>query len=118
MFRTLRPAEVARSSAHRGRACIQQHVRGGSRGGRTALRNLGCRPSRRSPVTRRPYPGDEGSQTTRDGVAAHRAYDPGVYGAPLVEGVAGGESMPVYEFYCRRCDKGFTAMMHVEEHER
>jgi putative FmdB family regulatory protein len=25
--------------------------------------------------------------------------------------------MPVYEFYCRRCEKTFTAVMHVEEHE-
>jgi putative FmdB family regulatory protein len=25
--------------------------------------------------------------------------------------------MPVYEFYCRRCDEEFTAVMHVEEHE-
>jgi putative FmdB family regulatory protein len=26
--------------------------------------------------------------------------------------------MPVYEFYCRGCDKGFTAVMHVAEHDR
>jgi putative FmdB family regulatory protein len=26
--------------------------------------------------------------------------------------------MPVYEFYCRRCKKGFTAEMHVSEHDR
>ena len=26
--------------------------------------------------------------------------------------------MPVYEYYCRRCEKGFAAVMHVEEHER
>ena len=26
--------------------------------------------------------------------------------------------MPEYEFYCRRCNKNFTAVMHVEEHER
>lgn len=26
--------------------------------------------------------------------------------------------MPVYEFYCRRCEKGFAAVMHVAEHER
>jgi putative FmdB family regulatory protein len=25
--------------------------------------------------------------------------------------------MPVYEFHCRRCAKGFTAVMHVAEHE-
>ncbi len=25
--------------------------------------------------------------------------------------------MPVYEFYCRRCDEPFTAVMHVVEHE-
>lgn len=26
--------------------------------------------------------------------------------------------MPVYEFYCGRCEKGFTEEMHVAEHER
>lgn len=26
--------------------------------------------------------------------------------------------MPVYEFYCRRCEKPFTAPMHVAEHDR
>jgi putative FmdB family regulatory protein len=26
--------------------------------------------------------------------------------------------MPSYEFYCRRCGDEFTAVMHVEEHER
>jgi len=25
--------------------------------------------------------------------------------------------MPVYEFYCRRCEKVFTAVMHVAEHD-
>lgn len=25
--------------------------------------------------------------------------------------------MPEYEFYCRRCEKPFTAMMHVAEHD-
>ena len=25
--------------------------------------------------------------------------------------------MPVYEFYCRRCEKAFTAVMHVAEHD-
>jgi putative FmdB family regulatory protein len=25
--------------------------------------------------------------------------------------------MPVYEFYCQRCQKGFTAAMHVAEHD-
>ncbi|GEJ57837.1 FmdB family zinc ribbon protein [Anaeromyxobacter diazotrophicus] len=25
--------------------------------------------------------------------------------------------MPVYEFYCRRCEQPFTAEMHVAEHE-
>jgi putative FmdB family regulatory protein len=26
--------------------------------------------------------------------------------------------MPAYEFYCARCDKGFTAVMHVAEHDQ
>jgi putative FmdB family regulatory protein len=26
--------------------------------------------------------------------------------------------MPVYEFYCRRCRKPFTAFMHVAEHDK
>jgi putative FmdB family regulatory protein len=26
--------------------------------------------------------------------------------------------MPVYEFFCRRCEKAFTAEMHVAEHDR
>ena len=26
--------------------------------------------------------------------------------------------MPVYEFFCTRCDEAFTADMHVSEHER
>ena len=26
--------------------------------------------------------------------------------------------MPVYEYYCRRCEKRFTATMHVAEHEQ
>jgi putative FmdB family regulatory protein len=25
--------------------------------------------------------------------------------------------MPVYEFHCRRCEKSFTAVMHVAEHD-
>jgi len=25
--------------------------------------------------------------------------------------------MPVYEFYCRRCKKPFTAVMHISEHD-
>ncbi len=25
--------------------------------------------------------------------------------------------MPTYEYYCRRCEKPFTAEMHVAEHE-
>lgn len=25
--------------------------------------------------------------------------------------------MPVYEYYCRRCQKPFTAVMHVSEHD-
>ncbi len=25
--------------------------------------------------------------------------------------------MPVYEFFCRKCEKPFTATMHVDEHE-
>ncbi|HSN91728.1 MAG TPA: hypothetical protein VLS93_10905 [Anaeromyxobacteraceae bacterium] len=25
--------------------------------------------------------------------------------------------MPVYEFFCRRCQKPFTAVMHVAEHD-
>jgi putative FmdB family regulatory protein len=25
--------------------------------------------------------------------------------------------MPEYEFYCRRCEKPFTAVMHVAEHD-
>jgi len=25
--------------------------------------------------------------------------------------------MPVYEFFCRRCEKAFTAVMHVVEHD-
>lgn len=25
--------------------------------------------------------------------------------------------MPVYEFYCRKCQKPFTAEMHVAEHD-
>ncbi len=25
--------------------------------------------------------------------------------------------MPVYDFYCRRCRKPFTAVMHVSEHD-
>lgn len=25
--------------------------------------------------------------------------------------------MPVYEYFCRRCEKAFTAVMHVAEHE-
>ncbi len=25
--------------------------------------------------------------------------------------------MPVYEYYCRKCEKPFTATMHVAEHE-
>jgi putative FmdB family regulatory protein len=25
--------------------------------------------------------------------------------------------MPVYEFFCRRCEKPFTAVMHVAEHD-
>jgi putative FmdB family regulatory protein len=25
--------------------------------------------------------------------------------------------MPAYEFYCRRCEKPFTAVMHVSEHD-
>ncbi len=25
--------------------------------------------------------------------------------------------MPVYEFFCRRCQKPFVAQMHVSEHE-
>ncbi len=25
--------------------------------------------------------------------------------------------MPLYEFYCRRCEKEFSEVMHVEEHE-
>jgi putative FmdB family regulatory protein len=25
--------------------------------------------------------------------------------------------MPAYEFYCRRCGKPFTAVMHVAEHD-
>jgi putative FmdB family regulatory protein len=25
--------------------------------------------------------------------------------------------MPLYEFYCRRCEKPFTAVMHVAEHD-
>jgi putative FmdB family regulatory protein len=26
--------------------------------------------------------------------------------------------MPVYEFHCRRCDKEFAAVMHVDDHDR
>lgn len=26
--------------------------------------------------------------------------------------------MPVYEYFCRRCEKGFTAEMHISEHEQ
>ena len=26
--------------------------------------------------------------------------------------------MPVYEFFCRRCEKGFAVEMHVSEHDR
>jgi len=26
--------------------------------------------------------------------------------------------MPVYEFYCRKCRKAFTASMHVSQHDR
>jgi putative FmdB family regulatory protein len=26
--------------------------------------------------------------------------------------------MPVYEYFCRKCKKSFTAEMHVAEHER
>lgn len=26
--------------------------------------------------------------------------------------------MPVYEYFCRRCEKGFTEEMHVAEHDR
>jgi putative FmdB family regulatory protein len=26
--------------------------------------------------------------------------------------------MPVYEFFCHRCEKAFTAEMHVAEHDR
>jgi putative FmdB family regulatory protein len=26
--------------------------------------------------------------------------------------------MPLYEFYCRRCKKPFTAVMHVAEHDK
>ncbi len=26
--------------------------------------------------------------------------------------------MPDYEFFCRHCEKEFTAMMHVAEHDR
>ncbi len=26
--------------------------------------------------------------------------------------------MPTYEFFCRRCEKRFTAEMHVAEHDR
>jgi putative FmdB family regulatory protein len=25
--------------------------------------------------------------------------------------------MPVYEFYCRRCEKGFSTEMHISEHD-
>jgi putative FmdB family regulatory protein len=25
--------------------------------------------------------------------------------------------MPAYEFYCHRCEKAFTATMHVSEHD-
>jgi putative FmdB family regulatory protein len=25
--------------------------------------------------------------------------------------------MPVYEFFCRKCEKPFTAVMHVSEHD-
>ena len=25
--------------------------------------------------------------------------------------------MPVYEYFCRRCEKPFTATMHVSEHD-
>jgi len=25
--------------------------------------------------------------------------------------------MPLYEFLCRRCEKAFTAVMHVSEHD-
>lgn len=25
--------------------------------------------------------------------------------------------MPLYEFFCRRCGKSFSEVMHVEEHE-
>ncbi|HSB20936.1 MAG TPA: FmdB family zinc ribbon protein [Anaeromyxobacteraceae bacterium] len=25
--------------------------------------------------------------------------------------------MPLYEFFCRRCEKPFAEVMHVEEHE-
>jgi putative FmdB family regulatory protein len=25
--------------------------------------------------------------------------------------------MPVYDFFCRRCEKPFTAVMHVAEHD-
>jgi putative FmdB family regulatory protein len=25
--------------------------------------------------------------------------------------------MPVYEYFCRHCEKPFTAVMHVSEHE-
>jgi putative FmdB family regulatory protein len=25
--------------------------------------------------------------------------------------------MPAYDFYCRRCERGFTAEMHVSEHD-
>jgi putative FmdB family regulatory protein len=25
--------------------------------------------------------------------------------------------MPLYEFFCRRCEKAFAEVMHVEEHE-
>jgi putative FmdB family regulatory protein len=26
--------------------------------------------------------------------------------------------MPVYEYFCRRCEKPFAEVMHVSEHER
>jgi putative FmdB family regulatory protein len=29
----------------------------------------------------------------------------------------GGGAMPVYEFFCRKCQKSFTAEMHVSEHD-
>ncbi len=25
--------------------------------------------------------------------------------------------MPVYEFFCRRCERSFTAVMHIAEHD-